>query len=128
MTAAAPFKPSEVLLTVPPLCGTMKRAETEYAAALIVFACTAKGDAWQPVTFADIQAAAKAALEMKEPSQRDQWARDILGIPFLRPDVQTLIKLGFAEKLSNDGEPIVVQLTPAALGAIAKRWVPGGPG
>lgn len=123
------FKPSEVLLIVPPLVGTMKRAEVEYAAALIVFACAWKGDTWQPIRFREVQAASREALEAKDPTPHQQWARDILAVPFFRPDVHSLIALGFAEKLPNklpgEGEqPMVVQLTPAAFEAIAKRWVP----
>lgn len=135
------FKPSEVFLTVPPLMATMKRAETEFAAALIVFACTWRGDAWQPIRFIDVREALKEALVQadlrealasSEPlSARVQWARDVVKNSFLRPDVHALIELGFAEKLPNklpgEGEqPMVVQLTPAAFEAIAKRWVPGG--
>lgn len=136
------FKPSEVLLTIPPLTATMTRAEVEYAAALIVFACTWRGDMWQPIRFIDIREALREALvkadlrealASSEPlSARVQWARDVVNNPFLRPDVQSLISLGFAEKLPNklpgEGEqPIVVQLLPAAFEAIAKRWVPGRP-
>ncbi|HEY0881626.1 MAG TPA: hypothetical protein VGE37_03195 [Archangium sp.] len=117
------FKPSQVVLTVPPLTGTLKRSEVECAAALIVYVCTVKGDAWQPMTFADLHTALRSALASKERTVREQWICSMVENPFVRPDVHALVDLGFAERLSKDGEKIVVQLQPAALDAIATRWV-----
>lgn len=117
---SAAFKPSDVTLMIPPLTGTMGKSEVEYAAALIVFVCTAKGDAWQPVTFADVRAAAKEAESAAAPSARQKWLLAALGNPFLHPDVHGLIARGFAEKLP--GPSVVVQLLPAAMTAI-ERWV-----
>jgi hypothetical protein len=124
------FKPSDVVLLVPPLTDTMRKAEVEQAAALIVYVCTVKGDAWQPMTWNDLQAAIKVALDATEPTAREQWLRAIIRNPFVRPDVHELCNRGFAEKLSKEGEQIVVQLLPTALEAIAKRWVrrAGDPG
>lgn len=117
------FKPSDVLLVVPPLTGTMNHSESEQAAALIVYVCTMKGDTWQPMLFGDVQAAAQAASEATEPTRRERWFRDIMRNPFIRPDVHKLVEEGFAEMLSAEREPIVVQLLPKAFEAIEKRWV-----
>jgi hypothetical protein len=120
------MKPSDVVLVVPPLTGTMKKAESEQAAALIIHVCAMLGDKWQPVTFGEIQTAIEAALASGTPTRRERWLRDMVSNPFVRPDVHRLVRDGFAERLSPDGFPLVIRLTQKALGAIESCWVSAG--
>jgi hypothetical protein len=112
-------KPSEIVLGVPPLVGTMGRAEAEFAAALVVLACEANGDRWQAVAWPQITAAAKAALE----EGRRPWLT-LLSNPFYRPDVWELVKRGFARWEGEPGGP--VELTMWGLVAMDRWHRPGG--
>src|SRR3954471_7351128 len=83
------FKPSAVDLggSFPPLAGTMGKSELEAAATLLVRACQAKGDRWQPLTPDDLAAVMKDDVAAK----REPLA-SLIGNPFWRPDPFGLVK------------------------------------
>jgi hypothetical protein len=112
------FKPSDVTLRIPPLCNTMKRAEVEFAASLIVRTLQVKGDAWRPVEWSEIQEVIKA--DMAE--DREPFA-SLMKNPVFRPDAPDLVKRGYARWL---GEPraSAIELLPPAFEAIGMKWVP----
>lgn len=106
------FKPSQVVLTVPPLAGTMGRSEREHAAAIIVRVCQVKGDVWRAVTWAEAKEVLKSDLDAGiEPMA------SLLENPFFKPDVGGLTAAGLA---SRDGD--TTELTEAGIAALA-RWV-----
>jgi hypothetical protein len=108
-----PFKPSDVLIVVPPLCGTMERAEREFAAALIVRACQVDGDAWQAIKLArafDVFTADVAAgVEPFVSLSRN---------PFFRPRSHLLGDGKFGSWIGDDA----IELTSAGIEAL-RRWV-----
>lgn len=106
------FLPSQVVIKVPPLAGTMGRSEREYAAALIVRTCEANGDTWQGVSWKMLQEVIK-----KDVIDKRSPFCEMMGNPFLRPDVQDLAACGFATLV--DG---VATLTEKGFVALAP-WV-----
>lgn len=116
MAEPAPFKPSEVFLTVPPLVGTMLHSECEHAAALLVRGCQALGDSWQALTWEQVSRIIKADVDAKtEPVA--SLARN----PFFNPDFGRLVQCGFATRTGAEpGSPI--ELTETGIAAL-KRWV-----
>lgn len=111
-----PFKPSEVFIdTVPPLCATMDRAESEHAAALLVLACEFHGDTWAPMMPRHVGEAIRWALD----KGRYPWPA-LNRNPFFRPDFYELVKKGFARWTENEGGPIA--FTDEGLQRL-RRWV-----
>jgi hypothetical protein len=112
-----PFKPSQVELGPVPLCATMGHAEAEFAAALIVLACRARGDEWQAVTWKQVGEVALADLKAeREPACL--WLTN----PFFRPDAHDLVKRGYARWIGSDDGISPVELTPEGIEKL-RRWV-----
>jgi len=118
-------KPSGIDLNhVPPLVGTLRRAEAEALAALIVRALQVNGDEWRPIAWAEVVKVFGADVA----ADRQPWAR-LSRNPFFRPGLSALVKehmdehgapYRFAEHL---GEPEgLVQFTPRGISAMAARW------
>ena len=108
-------KPSEIVLTVPPLAGTMNHAEREFAAALLVRACQVLGDQWQPISPKQLGEIIRADIEAKiEP------LHSLNRNPFFRPDFHELADGKFGRWI---GEPGIsaIELTPAGIEALS-RW------
>lgn len=112
------YKPSEVELVVPPLCGTMDKAEAEFAAALIVRTCQQRGDVWQAVTWKDCAEAWKADVAAK----RSPFF-ELSSNPFFRPDVWELVERGFGRWVDKEGG--AAELTPKGL-EVMRSWVRSG--
>lgn len=95
------FKPSQVVLTMPPLTACFRKTEAECAAAILVWACQQLGDEWQHLsckTLSDTLGEALAANPVPEPVRT--WGRN----PFFRPDFARLTSDGFIEQSEIDGE------------------------
>jgi hypothetical protein len=95
MRETGDFKPSEVVLAMPPLTACFKKIEAEYAAALLVWYMSRTGDAWQSVTpqqLGNLMGSALDKLPIPEPVA--SWNRK----PFFRPDFARLISDGFVVK------------------------------
>lgn len=119
---SAAFLPADVRLdtSYPPLLATFGKTEAEYAAALIVRALQAAGGTeWRAVTFAEIVAAAKADLA----AEREPIA-SLARTPFISPDVDRLVRDGFAT-LSEDR--LIVEFTEAGRARLAKHVLPSAP-
>lgn len=114
--AGDPFRPSQVVLAVPPLCGTMGHAEREFAASLIVRACQARGDAWQPIDLKTLGEVLGDDLAAKV----EPWA-SLNRNPFFRPDFRELADGTFGRWTGEPGES-AIELTPAGVEAL-RRWV-----
>lgn len=108
--------PSQIVLIVPPLVATLGKAEIEHAAAVIVRACHANGDRWQPVTWEQVAAALRS-----DGAANTQPFAALIRNPFFRPDVHALIRAGFARVTVE--EPMTVELTEEAISRIAAKWM-----
>lgn len=109
------MKPSDIYLDPgAPLVSTMGRAEIEHAATLLVRACQALGDEWQPIMAKQVGEVMKADIEAGvEPIK--SLARN----PFFRPDFHELVARGFAQgDLANHGP---IALTEKGIATLA-RW------
>ncbi len=96
------MKPSDIMINaVPPLCATFGRTEREAAAALIVGALAAAGDTWRPITLDEIKEHGGVLSALP-------WMQN----PFVRPDIEDLVRRGFAS-LSDDRT--TVELLPNAI-------------
>jgi len=116
------FKPSQVVLGVPPLVATMGCAEAEFAAALIVRACHALGNAWQPIAWKQIREVVLSDFDAK----REPFA-SLIQNPFFRPDVHDLVERGCARwTTSDDSGEGSVELTADGLEKL-RRWVASAP-
>lgn len=114
--SAEVYAPSRVSLVVPPLVGTMESAEREFAAALIVRACQALGDQWNPVEFQELGTVIKADVEAKtEP------LFSLNRNPFFRPDFWKLADGKYGRWTGTPGES-AIELTELGIAAL-KRWV-----
>lgn len=109
MSPAADFKPSQVDLAAPPLVGTLGHAEMEFAAAMIVRACQVHGDAWQAVSWDQIQSAMYADMT----AERPPFAA-LMRNPFFQPDVHELVAKGFARWTGEPAGRAPVELLPPA--------------
>jgi hypothetical protein len=109
------MKPSDIELTPVPLCGTMKKAEREFAAALIVRTCHVLGDAWQPISLEQLQRVLKDDLAAKrEPFA--SWCTN----PFFRPDFHRFAD-GMFGRWTGDPGASPIEFTERGLEAI-KPW------
>jgi hypothetical protein len=82
------MKPSDIVLSMPPLTACFKKSESECAAALLIWYLQTHGDEWQPVFPKQLGEA------MKEATDNDllkSWATN----PFFSPDMWQLSKDGF---------------------------------
>ena len=111
------FKPSQVLLIVPPLVGTMKKAEVESAAAVIVRACQVRGDTWQRIEFDDLVAVVKDDVENKR-----EPLSSLMHNPFFRPSFAALSDGSYGRWVDTGKDKHALELTAAGIAAIAK-WV-----
>lgn len=114
---APTFKPSDVVLTTPPLGGTMRKTEIETAAGLVVFALAHAGDTWRPLPALELAAVLETAIAQQCEEPLKSWARN----PFMRPDFRGLIDAGFAVETGEAGAK-VLELTDRAF-EVMKRWV-----
>ncbi len=106
------MKPSDVVLTTPPLTGTMGRSEREHAAALLVRCCQVNGDEWQAVSLKMLSDVIESDIEAKtEPVS--SWNRN----PFINPDFCDLATQGFAVTGDDKG----LAFTEKGLEALV-RW------
>lgn len=110
------FTPSQVYLAAIPLCATMGRAESEFAAALIVRTCQLLGDEWRSVSPRQIGEMLRDDLEAK----REPMA-SLSHNPFFRPDVWELVSRGFAQWIGEPGKS-PVELTDCGLERL-RPWV-----
>ena len=110
--SGAEFKPSDVVLYVPPLTGTMGRSEAEHAAAVIVRTCAATGDKWRAVEWSEVADVLKAEVE----ASREPFA-SLVQNPFFQPSVDDLCRLGFGSRVGT-----AVGLNEAGIEAL-RRWV-----
>jgi len=106
------MKPSEVVLTGVPLCGTMRKAEIEAAAAIIVRACQVKEDRWQALTLQQILDVSRKDFVAK----REPFCSWLIN-PFLRPDFSGLVDGGWARFVGQ-----ALELTDKGITAL-DRWV-----
>lgn len=95
------FKPSQVVLIVPPLVATMGRAESEHAAALLVFACATKDDTWGPIEPQEMSKIILTAIK----EQREPW-HSLNRNPFFKPDFYELVSKGFARWTAEEGKAL----------------------
>lgn len=108
------MKPSEIHLSVPPLHGTLGKAELEAAAACIVRACQFHGDEWKPIDAPMIGVALRSDVAtLKEPFA------SLVSNPFWRPDVWLLVERRFARWTDQPGGPC--ELLPHALALIEAK-------
>jgi len=109
------IKPSQIVLRVPPLTGTMKKTEREVAAALIVRACQVNGDEWKPVDPLElglvITADINAGTEPLASLNRN---------PFCRPNFDLLADGTYA-RWTGEPRKSAIEFTPAGIEAM-KRW------
>lgn len=123
-TVPAGFRPSDVILRVPPLTDTMRKTEIECAAALLVATLALRGDEWRPLLWSDVQEAARACRGEKPEGPEGPEDRaasflwDVQRNPFLRPDFPGLLAGGFATKDDSGA----ITFTHEGLAALAK-WV-----
>lgn len=115
----ADFRPSQVYLGPVPLGATMRKSETEYAAALLVYACVKLGDQWQPVAIRELGRIIKDALDCGEEPVAT-WASN----PFMRPDLEALWLDGYAELVGEAPEQTIA-FTEKGLDAV-RQWVQKG--
>ena len=108
------FKPSNVVLGIPPLCGTMKKAEIEFAATLYICACRHFGNKWQPLEPKLIGEAIRADLE----SGTEPLA-SLNHNPFFRPDMYAFVHSEYVH-MTEEHEPI--EFTEAGFEAL-RKWV-----
>lgn len=117
------FKPSQVVLLRPPLADTMRHAEAEAAAAMIVRTLAVKGDTWRAVTWDEIEdVIATDMTGTVNPLTMVRTPIEPLGSlmrnPFFRPDVHDTIRRGFARWTGDPGGP--VEFTDAGIQALSK--------
>jgi hypothetical protein len=109
------FTPADVVLTTPPLTGTLGKTELEVAAGVMVLILQELGRGWGMVTWQDIQEAIKRA-QTDQKGTLWSWFTN----PFLRPDWEGLVDRGLATGV--DGHLRALELTPAAIERL-RPWV-----
>jgi hypothetical protein len=112
----APFRPSDVVISLPPLCGTLGKAEIEYAVAMVVRTLAATDDTWRGVSWGEIQGVMRADLA----AARDPFSA-MLRNPFFRPDIHAAVAAGHAIWDGDEGSG-PVRLTLSAVDAL-RKWV-----
>ena len=106
------FKPSDVVLSMPPLTACFGRSEREHAAACIVLYCQLHGDAWGPITPKQL---GEMLLSEADNAPLKDWAAN----PFFRPDPRDLAERGYA---TIDEETGAVAFTPLGIERL-RPWV-----
>lgn len=113
------FKPSEVVLSMPPLTACFEKTEAECAAAMLVWALARSCDDWTFIPLKQIGALLGAALDAAPvPEPIASWARN----PFFNPDFERLSSNGYIAKQEIAGAKGYV-FTEKGLERLA-RWVP----
>ncbi len=118
------FLPSAVRLdgSFPPLTATMRKAEAEAAATLLVIACRANGDSWDARTLPEIGAAIDAELNAERAP-----LHDLRNNPFWRPSIPLLVEFGFARWTRPDetesGSKSPLEFTATGIEALRKYVV-----
>ena len=93
------MKPSDIILSTPPLTACFKKTEAECAAALLVLYCQRHGDEWQAVTPKQLGESMRDLTV--EPLK--SWSQN----PFFYPDMRRLSKDGFITALDDSfNQPI----------------------
>lgn len=95
-----------------PLGATLGKCEIEYAAAVVLFALHELGRDWTAaIAYTEIGAVVGKALDDdREPIR--SWARN----PFLFPDMQLLVRRGFAVELDAQ-----ISLTPETIERVGRH-------
>lgn len=107
------FRPSDVRLGIPPLVGTMGRAELEHAAALFVRTLAYHGDEWGSLSPDQMAEMIEADIE----ENRDPFF-SLNTNPFFKPNFRALVASEFAEW--EDQEARLARFTPAGREALRK--------
>lgn len=97
------YLPSDILLTTPPLIGTMKKAEIEHAATLYICACKYYNDKWEALSQQEIAKAIRYYIDNKIEPIHSCGTN-----PFFRPCFYSLIHSEFGQK-TNDGKIILTE-------------------
>jgi hypothetical protein len=99
----------------------MKRSETEYGAALVVFALQQRAAGWEPISLKEIARIAGEAIDAKTQPLAG-WARN----PFARPDLGSMVREGFAVESGPENDRSIA-FTEKGLKALAhwvrRRWL-----
>lgn len=120
-------KPSQVIISVPPFHGLLRKAECEHALTCLVYTCAVNGDTWQEVTLDMFQSAIldlrrkEAAGETLTP--QGQVFAALLKNPFFNPDFHALAKAGHVTGLESERSGPPLSITDATLRLLATKWV-----
>lgn len=112
----ADFKPSEVVLTGVPLGACFGKAEAEWAAAILVWACRELGDGWQVVPAKTLGRLLRGAV-MARIEPVSGWGRN----PFFALDWERLVLDGFVLRTGLEGDHSL-EFTELGLSRLT-RWV-----
>ena len=118
MSRGISFKPSDVVLHVPPLTDTMKKTESEHAAALMVRVCQVRGDMWQEVPWAAVKEVIRADV-----AAETEPVASLMRNPFFRPMVDRLASDGYVTTTGEPGKIESLKFTEKGLRAIS-QYVP----
>ncbi len=111
------FKPSQVVLGVPPLTATMGHCETECAAGMIVRYCQIVGDTWQKIRTTNM-----AQVMMQDLDDNNEPVKSWSTNPFFNPDMRGLHRDGFAV-IERDPDGVeTIEFTATGYEAL-RRWV-----
>ncbi|HEX6826593.1 MAG TPA: hypothetical protein VF077_09795 [Nitrospiraceae bacterium] len=92
------MKPSDIVLSMPPLTACFNKTEAECAAALMVWYCQTHGDEWQTITPKQVGQAMKEELAKDPiPEPIRSWNRN----PFFRVDMRRLSADGFITPIDD---------------------------
>lgn len=89
------MKPSDIVLSMPPLTACFNKVEAECAAALLVWYCQRHGDEWQLVSPKQLGQSMTDEEFTKEPLK--SWNSN----PFFRPDLRRLSDDGFITAIDD---------------------------
>ena len=106
-------RPSEIMIGVPPLTGTLGRSEREAAAEAIVMTLARGGNEWRPVNPREVAQMVRA--DLAENPNHSLWNN-----PFIRPDYHDLVKHGFARWTNGEPPRCDIELTEEAIGRLQK--------
>jgi len=113
------YKPSAVILDMPPLTATFGHSEEECAGALLIWTLSKDGDEWKFISLKRMGELMQEAITAKPvPNPIAWWVTN----PFFHPDFESLVKHGFIEKQETEGEPSFGFMEKAF--EKIEKWVP----